>query len=301
MGEFAESWQSYRGRIESRLVGVFDTLTATPARLLDGMRYATLDGGKRLRAMLVYAAGEYLDAPGNASADVLDAAAVAVELVHAYSLVHDDLPAMDNDDLRRGRPTCHRAFDEATAILVGDALQSLAFEHLSGIPDAKLPASRSLEMVRCLGRAIGGGGMAGGQSLDMEATRETLDLPRLEGMHRRKTGALIRASCVLGGLAVPAASAEQLAALDRYGEAIGVAFQIVDDILDVTADSETLGKQSGADDRMQKSTFVSLLGLDGARAERDSWHRAALESADLLGDNASLFHQLANFVVTRQY
>ncbi len=301
MTDFADSWGAYRQRVESALTWTFDSVSRAPQRLLDGMRYATLGGGKRLRAMLVYAAGEQLDKSGGAMPQVLDTAAVAVELVHAYSLVHDDLPAMDDDDLRRGRPTCHRAFDEATAILVGDALQSLAFERLGSIAGTDLPADRVLAMVRQLGVAIGGEGMAGGQSLDMEATREALSLTQLESMHGMKTGALIRASCMLGGLAVPGATSEQLVALDRYGEAIGVAFQIVDDILDVTADSVTLGKQSGADNRMHKSTFVSLLGLEGARAERDIWHRAALESADDLGDNASLFHQLANFVVTRQY
>lgn len=301
MVEFAETWSGYRERTEHSLGAVFAALENVPARLLDGMKYATLDGGKRLRAMLVYAAGEHLRDLPPAPRAVLDTAAVAVELVHAYSLVHDDLPAMDDDDLRRGRPTCHRAFDEATAILVGDALQSLAFEQLSGIRQTGLPPDRSARMVLTLARAIGGEGMAGGQSLDMEATRNAAGLAPMERMHRMKTGALIRASCTLGGLAVAGIPEQRLAALDRFGEAIGVAFQIVDDILDVTADSETLGKRSGADDRMQKSTFVSLLGLDGARQQRDAWHGTALETADVLGDNGSLFHQLADFVVNRSY
>ena len=299
--DFGEYWRRCRERTESVLQGMFDQQPDMPAGLMDAMRYATLDGGKRLRAMLVYAAGERLKGCGPAPGDVLDAAAAAVEMVHAYSLVHDDLPAMDDDDLRRGRPTCHRQFDEATAILVGDALQSLAFEVLSGGSPRSLPADRRLRMVNCLAVGIGGAGMAGGQKQDMAATGHTLDLEDLVSMHGMKTGALIRACCVLGGLAVAESTDSHLHALDRYGRAVGMAFQIVDDILDVTTDSAVLGKDSGSDDRMQKTTFVSLLGLDEARAQRDRWHEAALENACALGENGGIFHQIADFVVARSY
>lgn len=299
--DFGEHWRRCRERTESALKGVFEQHPAIPAGLIDAMRYATLDGGKRLRAMLVYAAGEQLKGCRPASGDVLDAAAAAVELVHAYSLVHDDLPAMDDDDLRRGRPTCHRKFDEATAILAGDALQSLAFEILCDGDPRSLSAERRLRMVNCLAAGIGGSGMAGGQMLDMAATGQTLDLEDLATMHGMKTGALIRTCCVLGGLAVAESTESQLNALDSYGKAIGMAFQIVDDILDVTTDSTVLGKDSGSDDRMHKTTFVSLLGLDEARVQRDRWHEAALENACALGDNGGIFHQIANFVVARSY
>jgi geranylgeranyl pyrophosphate synthase len=224
-----------------------------------------------------------------------------VELIHAYSLVHDDLPAMDDDDLRRGRPTCHRAFDEATAILAGDALLTLAFELLAGENLRAVLPDRRLGMIRQLSMGAGATGMVGGQSLDVDATGAASDHDMLLRIHGMKTGALIRASCVLGGLAVNESSGEQLDALGAYGKALGMTFQIVDDILDATADSETLGKSAGADNRMRKSTFVTLLGLDAARDERDNWQQKALESAALLGDNEDLFHQLANFAVARSY
>ncbi len=298
---FADAWRASRARVESALCAAFDQRPEIPDTLLAAMRYATLDGGKRFRAMLVYVAGEHLAGSTPAAPAALDAIAAAVEMIHAYSLVHDDLPAMDDDDLRRGRPTCHRAFDEATAILAGDALQALAFELLAGDDLASVSAGRRLEMIQRLATGAGAMGMVGGQNLDMEATGLATEMPALQRMHGLKTGALIRSSCVLGGLAVPDIVVDRLDALDRYGEALGMAFQIADDILDVTADSDTLGKTSGADNRMQKATFVSLLGIEGALCERDRWHRLALETADLLGDNGGLFHQLADFVVERRY
>ena len=301
MDDFDAHWRRCRERTESALQEVFEQQSSVPDRLLEAMRYATLGGGKRLRAMLVYAAGEQLKGCSPAPRTVLDHAAAAVELVHAYSLVHDDLPAMDDDDLRRGNPTCHRRFDEATAILAGDALQSLAFELLCDGDSGPPPADRRLRMVRCLAAGIGGGGMAGGQALDMAAAGQTLDLGGLARMHGMKTGALIRTSCLLGGLAAEESTAAQMEALDRYGEAIGMAFQIVDDILDVTADSATLGKDSGSDDRMQKTTFVSLLGLDEARVQRDRWHRVALDKACALEDNGGIFHRIVDFIVSRSY
>ena len=313
MSDFSAFWSQSRERVEAALESVFSAHDETPERTGNAMRYATLNGGKRFRAMLVYGAGMTLqrqfddhapgiNAPDNEEqAGVLDVIASAVEMVHAYSLVHDDLPAMDDDDLRRGRPTCHRAFDEATAILAGDALLTLAFELLASDDLGAVLPERRLMMVRQLSMGAGASGMVGGQSLDIDATGKELDLDQLMQMHRMKTGALIRSSCVLGGLAVNNASLEQIRALEDYGDALGMTFQIVDDILDVTADSDTLGKASGADSRMEKNTFVSLLGLEGATKERDRWHQKALESIAPLGDNDGLFHHLANFAVARSY
>ena len=313
MSDFSAFWSQSRERVEAALESVFSAHDETPGRTGSAMRYATLNGGKRFRAMLVYGAGMTLqrqfgdhapgiNAPDNEEqAGTLDVIASAVEMVHAYSLVHDDLPAMDDDDLRRGRPTCHRAFDEATAILAGDALLTLAFELLASDDLGAVLPERRLMMVRQLSMGAGASGMVGGQSLDIDATGKELDLDQLMQMHRMKTGALIRSSCVLGGLAVNNASLEQIRALEDYGDALGMTFQIVDDILDVTADSDTLGKASGADSRMEKNTFVSLLGLEGATKERDRWHQKALESIAPLGDNDGLFHHLANFAVARSY
>ena len=247
--------------------------------------------------MLVYASGESFGVDINH----LDAPAAAVELIHAFSLVHDDLPAMDDDDLRRGRPTCHKAFDEATAVLVGDAAQTLAFEILATDRDLDVTAERRIRMIAVLAKATGSAGMAGGQSLDMQATSQQIDHHQLRIMHRMKTAALIQASCQLGGLAAANVSDDQLTMLDRYGAALGLAFQIVDDILDVTADSEILGKASGADEKMHKATYISTLGMQKAKHELDKLHHDALESARILGDNSGMFRQLADFVVNRPY
>ncbi len=301
--DFGAYWHRCRTHTEEVLEGVFESRADIPERLLEAMRYSTLGGGKRLRAMLVYAAGEHMKGCSPASSIFLDHAAAAVELVHAYSLVHDDLPAMDNDDLRRGRPTCHRQFDEATAVIAGDALQTLAFELLAGdsLKSESLTAARRLRMVECLAVGAGGGGMAGGQQLDMDATGHALPMEKLMQIHHLKTGALIRASCLLGGLAAETSTETHWNALAEYGQAIGMTFQIVDDILDVTADSQTLGKPSGSDDRMQKTTFVSLLGLEEACSQRDHWRAIALKSADELGGEKSIFHQLVDFIVTREF
>ena len=271
------------------------------------MRYACLGGGKRFRAMLVYACGELAGAaPGQ-----LDAPAAAVEMMHAYSLVHDDLPAMDDDDLRRGRPTCHIAYDEATAILAGDALQTLAFGVLggsgggssSGRSAPALPAERRLRMIETLADAVGSGGMVGGQALDM-AVGGPPPLPnraQLRRIHELKTGALIRAAARLGGLASASADDAWLGRLDDYAAGVGLAFQIVDDVLDVVAVGEALGKRVGADRRMQKPTFASLLGVDAARAEARKLCENALETAVSLGDNTQFLQQLAQFAVNRSF
>ncbi|WP_455227912.1 polyprenyl synthetase family protein [Lautropia mirabilis] len=269
-----------------------------PDRLHEAMRYAVLGGGKRVRPLLVYAAGELV----GADARVLDGAACAVELIHVYSLVHDDMPAMDNDDMRRGKPTVHRQYGEAMAMLVGDALQALAFEVLvaplvEGDPQAaRVPAAT---MVAALARAAGSWGMAGGQALDIEGVGLRLSRPQLEAMHRAKTGAMLSVSVELGLLAGGQPSADLAEAMQRYGRAIGLAFQVVDDILDVTADSATLGKTAGKDQAQDKPTYVSLLGLEGARALAADLHAQAHACLQALGPRADRLRMLADFIVER--
>lgn len=258
------------------------------------MRYATLGGGKRVRASLAYAVASSLGAPLAA----VDSSACALELVHAYSLVHDDLPSMDDDDLRRGKPTCHKAYDEATALLVGDALQSLAFEILA--QDIHLDSDRRVRMIAVLAAAIGSHGMAGGQAIDLGAVGQTLTLAQLEDMHARKTGALIRAAVHLGAIAADA-KPQALNALDTYARAIGLAFQIADDILDVEGETAILGKQAGADRVLNKPTYPALLGLPAAKAKAREARAAALASLAVLGDNATLLGQIADYVIVRRH
>ncbi len=267
-----------------------------PAGTLEAaMRYACLGGGKRLRATLVYATGDMLGTPP----ELLDRPAAAIEMIHAYSLVHDDLPAMDDDDLRRGKPTCHRAFDEATAILAGDALQSLAFEVLCADPSIA-PGARAA-MVRVLAEASGARGMAGGQALDLGAVGTMLDVDALAAMHGLKTGALIRAAVRLGALCGDNADAQTLEQLDAYAGNLGFAFQIVDDILDEVMDSGTLGKTGGADRARGKPTYTSMTGLDEARATVDALHRAALESLRTIRHNTGVMGEIADFVTRRTH
>lgn len=285
-----------RERIEQVLERTLALPDTGSPRLREAMRYAVLGGGKRLRPTLVYHAGLAL----GASLEALDDPAAAVELIHVYSLVHDDLPAMDDDDLRRGRPSCHRAFDEATAILAGDALQALAFERLAGA-DGLAPeeAARRLAMSRLLARAIGTAGMAGGQAIDLEAVGHALDLPALQDMHRRKTGALIEASVLLGAMAAGVFEGPRWIALRDYGAAIGLAFQIQDDILDVTGTTASIGKVAGADAAHAKPTYTSLMGLEGARSAAAQQHRRALEAIEPLGAAGRSLAELADFVVGR--
>lgn len=267
-----------------------------PNQLHAAMRYATLSGGKRIRASLVYATGDSF----GASFDALDIPACAVEIIHSFSLVHDDMPCMDDDDLRRGKPTCHKAYDEATALLVGDALQSLAFDLLANDPALAVPDNQRLRMVGVLARAVGSYGMAGGQAIDIESVGQVLSPERLEDMHRRKTGELIHASVILGALTADLQDASVLAALDQYGEAIGLAFQVVDDILDVTSDTDTLGKPQGSDQAQNKPTYPSILGLDEARQKADELHQTALASLAPLGDNGKILGEIADFIVHRK-
>ena len=287
----------WRERVDRTLLSHLPAADTDRTRLPAAMRYAVTIGGKRVRPVLVYAAGEALGAP----AARLDLPAAAVEMVHAYSLVHDDLPAMDDDALRRGHPTCHVAFDEATAILAGDALQALAFTLLARAPSPGLDAAARVAMIAALGDASGVAGMAEGQAIDLEAVGRTLDLEALETMHRHKTGALIRASVALGALASGAADAALLARLDAYAGAVGLSFQIVDDVLDVTADTATLGKRQGADIERDKPTYPALLGLDGARTRARATHEEALANLEGLGAGFEPLRALSAWVVERSY
>ncbi len=267
-----------------------------PIELHRAMRYAVLGGGKRLRPLLVYAAGYAFGETGSQ----LDAPACAVELIHAYSLVHDDLPAMDDDDLRRGRPTCHIVFGEAMAILAGDALQALAFELLAHDVDVGVSPTRCVEMLRVLGRACGAEGMAGGQALDLAAVGRKLTLAELEQMHGCKTGALIRASVQLGGLAA-GADEPALAALDRYAHAVGLAFQVRDDILDVEGESHVIGKTAGKDAAADKPTFPSIIGMDASREHLARLINEALDAIAFLGERGILLEELARYAATRAH
>ncbi len=267
-----------------------------PQALHQAMRHAVLGSGKRLRPMLVYAAGEALGAPPAP----LDAAAAAVEIIHAYSLVHDDLPAMDDDDLRRGRPTCHVVYGEAMAILAGDALQALAFEILAGDPALDVEAATRVEMLRVLGAACGSHGMAGGQAFDLAAVGQHLDAAELERMHVHKTGALIRASVRLGALAARCRDADTLDALERYGHALGLAFQIRDDILDIEGDSATLGKTAGKDAANAKPTYPGILGMAVSRELLAALTAEAVDAAGALGTRGADLAALARFVAGRE-
>jgi len=256
------------------------------------MRYAVLGGGKRIRPRLVYAAGRLAGAP----MESLDAASAAVELIHAYSLIHDDLPAMDDDDLRRGRPTVHRQFDEATAILAGDALQALAFEV---IVDAEVDAATSQAWVKLLAKAAGHGGMVGGQVLDLAGENRALDQGELEALHRHKTGALIHAAVMMGGIA-GCLGPDELARLGRFGADIGLAFQIHDDVLDATTATEVLGKPQGSDARQGKSTYVSLLGIEQARAHAREVYQGACAHLSAFADRADALLAIAQHIVERK-
>ncbi|HEX7417774.1 MAG TPA: farnesyl diphosphate synthase [Steroidobacteraceae bacterium] len=292
---FAQRLARFQARAEQALERALELPDPGTPRLREAMRYSVLGGGKRLRPVLVYATGEAFGAPFGQ----LDAPAAAVELIHVYSLVHDDLPAMDNDDLRRGRPTCHRAFDEATAILTGDALQALAFGILAADNDAPLPPASRIVMIQTLANSIGTLGMAGGQAMDLQAVGQVLSLDELERMHRRKTGALIQASVLLGALAAGVKRGPEFAALESFGAAIGLAFQIQDDILDVEGEVESLGKATGADAARGKPTYPSTVGVDVARRLARAQRDRAIAALAPLGDRGDVFEQLAHFVVSR--
>lgn len=265
------------------------------ARLGEAMNYACLNGGKRLRPILVYASA--LAVGGRIES--ADSAALAVELLHSYSLVHDDLPAMDDDDLRRGKPTVHKQYDEGTAILVGDALQTLAFEMLTRKNLSVSPVV-NLRMIRIFSKASGAMGMAGGQAVDFEAAGQDLSLEQLEIMHQLKTGELIQCSAILGALSHPGVTSEQVLALTRYAQRIGLAFQVHDDILDETSDTQTLGKPQGSDKERGKPTYVALLGLEKAQRRAAELTEAAITELDDFGDTAKPLRALAKYIVTRK-
>lgn len=293
---FAQWMQDANDRFEAAAGDVLPRADQAPERLHDAMRYAVLGGGKHIRPLLVYAAGEVTAA----DAEALDRAALAVEYVHAYSLVHDDLPCMDNDVLRRGRPTLHVAFDEATAMLAGDALQAEAFKVIA---DGTLPATQTASLMRELAHAAGTQGMCGGQALDLAAVGQTLAPAELERMHRMKTGALLRAAVLMGALSGQAAQLTECTreALARYGDAIGLAFQVVDDVLDVEANTATLGKTAGKDAAQSKPTYVSTIGLEAARALSLRLRAQALDAISGLGPRAARLRDLADLIVCRSY
>jgi len=285
----------YQDRVNRRLDHYLPLPNISPVRLHQAMRHATLLGGKRVRPLLVYFAGK---AVGGAD-EWLDVPACAVELIHAYSLTHDDLPSMDNDDLRRGLPTCHKAFDEATAILAGDALQTLAFQLLAQAPELQVPAPARLEMLATLALAAGSRGMAGGQALDMDG--QVRNLVELENLHIHKTGALIRASVKLGALCQPHIAPENLAQLDHYAKCIGLAFQIQDDILDVESNTAILGKTQGKDAQQGKATYPALLGLTGAKHMAGDLVDQALVSLEAFGHEADTLRWMARYIAQRQH
>ena len=293
-GAFDDWMKTVQARVEQALDALLPAADAIPHKLHDAMRYTVLGGGKRVRPLLVFAAG----ALTGADARTLERAAAAVEMIHAYSLVHDDMPCMDDDALRRGKPTVHVAYDEATALLVGDALQSQAFLALAEGMD--IAPARQVAMLRLLAHAAGSSGMCGGQAIDLDSVGISLTLEQLEQMHQLKTGALLHASVVLGALAGADVSDAQMTALDAYAKAIGLAFQVVDDVLDATADSATLGKTAGKDAAANKPTYVSILGLEPSRVLAEKLRNDAHDALAPFGDKADRLRQLADLIVQRK-
>ena len=291
--DFGVWLQAGSARAEAALDLRLDSAQLLPQRLHEAMRYAAQGGGKRIRPLLVFAAGEL----GNANSKVLDAAAAAIEMIHAYSLVHDDLPCMDDDDLRRGRPTVHKAFDEATALLVGDALQTKAFEVLVGTQGT---AEMRLSLIGELSKASGSLGMAGGQAIDLESVGQKIDLAALKQMHAMKTGALLSCAVRMGAIAAEL-DAVALTQLTQYSTALGLAFQVVDDVLDATADSQTLGKTAGKDAADDKPTYVTLMGLEYAQNQAKELQSLALDSLAPFGPKADALRALARLVVERTH
>jgi farnesyl diphosphate synthase len=297
MQAFPEWMASKQQRVEGLLELCLPPASKAPSTLHSAMRYSALDGGKRIRALLCYAAAELTDC----EPPIADAAACAVELIHANSLVHDDMPCMDNDDLRRGKPSCHKQFDDATALLVGDALQTLAFEVISDAKlysNSQLTACQQMRLVNLLAKATGSTGMAGGQGIDLASVGKTLNQAELETMHQMKTGALIKASILLGAIN---ASHDELLAIQEYSNAIGLAFQVVDDILDVEADSKTLGKTAGKDADHNKPTYVSILGLNAAKQHAKKLYIQAISALAPFGGKATRLRELATFVSQRGF
>ncbi|WP_036800190.1 (2E,6E)-farnesyl diphosphate synthase [Photobacterium marinum] len=291
----SQSLQYYAERNNQRLAEWLAAQPFADQPLIKAMKHGTLLGGKRARPFLTYATGEML----GASSEELDTPAAAVECIHAYSLIHDDLPAMDDDNLRRGQPTCHIAFDEATAILAGDSLQTLAFEILASGPLSEHGEKYRVKMIAELAQASGSAGMCMGQALDLEAEGKQVSLEQLENIHKHKTGALIRCAIRLGALAVGDKGVTVLPQLNQYADAIGLAFQVQDDILDVTSDTETLGKPQGSDLELEKSTYPALLGLEGARVKAQQLYKEALQALDAIPYNTDQLEVFARYVIER--
>jgi farnesyl diphosphate synthase len=294
--DFQEWARAHHARTETTLGSVLPPADVAPQRLHQAMRYAVLGGGKRVRPLLAFAAGE----AARADVERVAIAAAAVELIHAYSLAHDDLPCMDNDVLRRGKPACHVEYDEATALLVGDSLQSLAFQLLAEYRLSDDPA-RQLEMLKLLAAASGSRGMAGGQAVDLDSTGKSLTLPELEFMHIHKTGALIRAAVLLGAQCGTSLEKKQLSKLDHFAKCIGLAFQVVDDILDAEASTATLGKTAGKDADNNKPTYVSIMGVAAARELAGQLRSDAMQALDGFDEGSKRLRQLADFIVLRQF
>ena len=271
--------------------------TQEPQTLHKAMRYSTLNGGKRIRPMLIYATAIANDIP----LSIVDGIACSVELLHVYSLIHDDLPCMDDDDLRRGKPTCHITFNEATATLAGDALQALSFRILSVDPTMTDDPLIRLGVIDLLSSAVGSTGMAGGQAIDLDSVGSNLNVKQLETMHNLKTGALINACVMMVVLHATQLSTEQVKSYDTYSRCIGLCFQIMDDILDVTTDTKTLGKPSGSDAEKNKPTFPELIGLDASHKQANALHTQAIESLTHMGKSANLLREIANFIIQRKH
>ncbi len=292
---FSERLADYQARVERALDYWISAAGGEPESLNEAVRYSVFGGGKRIRPILVYAGGEAF----NAEPAALDGCACAVEMIHTYSLIHDDLPAMDDDDLRRGRLTCHKAYNEATAILAGDALQALAFHVLAQDPNITASADQRLKMINTLALAAGPAGMTGGQAIDLEAENRLLNLEELQTMHARKTGSLIKASVELGALGAHSADPQQFDNISRYADCIGLAFQIHDDVLDIEGDTETLGKPQGSDLARNKATYPNLLGLEGAKQAAQEALDEALGHLESFGEEAGMLRDIARYIVER--
>ncbi|SPP32350.1 Farnesyl diphosphate synthase [Arsenophonus endosymbiont of Aleurodicus floccissimus] len=297
---FADQHQWVQDRVNKTLLKQFKSLPVNQSQLVTAMKYGTLLGGKRLRPFLVYAIGDML----NVAVENLDVPAVAVECIHAYSLIHDDLPAMDNDNLRRGQPTCHISFGEAHAILAGDALQTLAFDILSRSAMPDISDTNRLAMIAELATASGAAGMCGGQALDMESEGQQIDIATLESIHHHKTGALIRAAIRMSAFSAGSQNYKLLPLLDNYANAIGLLFQVHDDILDVTGDTDTLGKNQGSDEKHKKSTYPSLIGVEQAQKKANNLSKQALDALYMLeqqyGLNTETLQNLTHFIIERK-
>ena len=295
MTNFNRIISAYTAQVDAQLEAILPVASGPAGQLFAAMRYSVFNGGKRVRPALCFAAAEAVASSNCNTAKV----AAAVEMIHAYSLIHDDLPAMDNDDLRRGKPTCHIQFGEATAILAGDGLQSLAFQQLTQLRD--IPAQTVVELIGLLSGLGGCNGMVTGQAIDLAATGTALDLQQLKTMHAHKTGALIEASVLMGALATAQVNPQQLAALKQFATAIGLAFQIQDDILDVESSTEQLGKQQGSDAANQKSTYTSILGLEEARSEALALYQQSMQALDIFAEKADSLRVIADFIIKRNH